>query len=174
MSGADDPAVQTQVVANITAASYTATPAATPHPAEKDIVQTLNEVIQAPENSLSNTLDATYRVVKASLTPVNASEFDLLISVKCECASEGSCCNVEHTFVRVTQAMKERRDRLLGIPYQPIIPPGVLDLRVECFDHGTRIGILFVSWATMKGYLLDAVDANLLGWSVQRDETPSP
>jgi len=166
-----------QVGLTQTVAAYTATPINTPHPSERLIVDIINSYLQTPENPLSETLDAKYRVVKVSFIPNSAGNFTtFLITAYCECARDGTCCNVEHTFALITRAMKASPEIFVGVPpnIPSAVPQTINELYVECYDHQNRIGTLYVSWSMMREYLIGTIGGNQLGWSVQKQATPTP
>ena len=171
MGGASSESVQTQVVGSITAASYTATPRSTPHPSEGQIVSLLNANLHAPPDALSQTLDASYIVIEAAFLPNPAGRLTTLsIKVRCECARDGTCCNVEHTFVVMTEAMK-----LTYSTFVDLVLGSVEVVQVECYDHDTRIGAMSVLWEIMKNYLIgNSTTGYQLGGAVQKNATQVP
>ena len=167
----------THAVATLTAAAYTPIPMNTPHPSEKPIVDILNSYLQTPENPLSETLDAKYRVVKVSFIPNMAGNLTIFaITTYCECARNGTCCNVEHTFALITKAMKASPEIFVGVPpnIPSVVPQTVNEIQVECYDYQSRIGMLYVSWSTMREYLIGTIGGDQLGWSVQKQAISTP
>jgi hypothetical protein len=164
-------------IGTLTSLAYTATPVNTPHPSEKMIVDIINANLQMPEDPLSKTLDATYRVVKVSFVPnISGIPTTLFIVIDCECARDGHCCNLEHTFVVITRAMKANPEIIVGTAqgFPSIIPQTILDLQIECFDHQSTMGTMSVSWPLMREYLIGAISGDQLGWEVRRLATQTP
>lgn len=169
--GSQSSIVQTQVVGTMIAASYTATPINTPHPSEGLIVSLLNANLQASSDALSQSLDATYTVERAFFPPNPAGLLNILeIKVRCECARDGECCNVEHTFVVTTEAMKMTTTYLIDL-----IPGSVNELIISCNDHDVKIGAMSVPWAIMQNYLNGiSTTGYQLGEAVKKGATPTP
>jgi hypothetical protein len=177
-SGADiSPQQATQFVQMLTVTAYTPTPIDTPHPTEKGIADVINQYLQTPEDPLSGTLDATYRVVDVIITGDQAGNLTLLtIIVDCLCARDGDCCNPEHTFVMITRAIKANADKFLGTSLdRPLyIPSTVNQFVVRCYDSQAQMGRMIVSWPLMRDYLMGTITADQLGWTVEKDLTPVP
>jgi hypothetical protein len=169
----------THVVETITAAVYTPIPMNTPDPFARTIIDLINFQLLTPEDPLSNTLDASYRVVDVSFSSVIGNTPALfIINIECECARNGDCCNKEHIFVVITRAMKAitTREMSMGIPpsIPATVPMTVTELRVVCHDHQVPLGTMYVSWPIMREYLLGTINGDQLGWSVQKQATEMP
>ncbi len=169
----------THVIETLTATSYTPIPLSTPDPFEKMIVDLINFELEKPEDPLSTTLDATYAVVDVNFNN-ETKDFPTIfeITVQCECARNGECCNGEHTFVLVTRAMKTITEREKGMGIPPSIPASipttVTELRVICYDHKSSLGIMHVPWSLMRDYLMGIITADQLGWNVQKKPAKEP
>jgi hypothetical protein len=150
--------------------------ASTPSPFEQLFVSTINSYLQQHEDPFSRTFDATYVVVDAQII-LNDNNIPTVFSVtiKCECSRDGACCNAEHTFVVLAQAMRENVTVFLGNQIANIyIPQTVTEFRVLCYDHTDKNKSLSVSWNTMFAYMIGIDDGSELGWAVQLYETPKP
>lgn len=155
--------VQTQVVAGLTIAAYTPTFVPTRHPNEMHIVELVNDGLRELEDPLSITLDAEITVIQAYLI-IRPGQIDptiLSLEVRCQCARDGSCCNVEHTFVMVARAMKSK-----GVELIAWVPSTVVDFEVKCFDHQTSIGPMSTHWLMMQEYILGHIDGYQFGGAI--------
>ena len=161
----------THAVETLTVAAYTPTPINTPHPNEGAIVSLLNANLQASSDALMQSLDASYTIERASFPPNPAGSLNILeIKVRCECARDGECCNVEHTFVVTTEAMKMTTTYLIDL-----IPGSVNELIISCYDHDVKIGVMSVPWAVMANYLNgNSTTGYQLGEAVKKGATPTP
>ena len=170
LEGPPSVSAQTQVVASLTVAAYTPTFVPTRHPHEIHIVELINAGLQELEDPLSRTVDASYTVIQAPLK-IRLGQIDpsiLSIEVRCQCANNGSCCNVEHTFVMIAKAMALKRSEIVGW-----VPPTVVDFEILCYDHQSQIGIMSTNWVLMQGYIFGQIDGYQLGGAVQ-NPTPTP
>ena len=177
--GAIDENTVHQVELSQTASVYTPIPMSTPDPFAKMIVDLINFQLQTPEDPLSKTLDATYTVVEVSFSSeVGNTPAIFSITVQCECARDGDCCNGEHIFVVITRAMKAitTREVSMGIPpsIPATVPTTVTEMRVICHDHQSPLGTMYVSWPIMREYLLGTINGDQLGWVVQKIATIVP
>ncbi len=163
LDGPPSESAQTQVVANLTVAAYTPTFVPTRHPNEMHIVELVNDGLQKLEDPLSITLDAKYTVIQAYLIirPGQNDPTILSLEVRCECARDGLCCNVEHTFVMVARAMKSKDIELIAW-----VPSTVVDFQVYCYDHETPIGPMSTHWVMMQEYMLGHIDGYQLGGAI--------
>jgi hypothetical protein len=149
----------------IAIASFTPTPP--PLPFEKPIVEALNEFLQMqrdltyPPDQLSITIDASYIVNQVVLQGST-----LIIEVHCECALNGDCCNMEHTFMVITQAMNDKQ------AYFQLITSEIMDFQLVCYDHAKQLGTMQVSWFNMQGFMHGNVNGYQLGGAVTK--IPSP
>ncbi len=162
----------THVAETFTALAYTPTPMSTPHPSEGQIASLLNANLQAlSTDPLSQSLNAALLVGNVDLPPNGANRLEMLqIHVRCECPRDGDCCNAEHTFVIVVQAMKLAPDFFIGL-----VPDSVEEVQVFCYDHGRLIGTLTVYWAILKDYLVNnGITGYQLGDAVRKSATPMP
>lgn len=154
-----------------TASALPPTPVSTPNPTEGWIVNLLNANLQTfPADSLSQTLDATYTILGASFLPTTTENPTVLkIKVQCVCARNGTCCNVEHTFVVIISAMRVTPDIFINL-----VPQSIVELQVSCHDPDKLMGIMAVSWEMMKCYLSNhGVTGYQLGDAVHKLPTPS-
>lgn len=175
--GKIDETVMHDVELTQTARAYTPIPRPTPHPSERPIVEILNAYLQIPDDPLSSTIDASYRVVGVTFPPnPGGVTSKFIITVECECARNGDCCNVEHAFVVIVRAMKANTDVFLGIPptIPSIIPDTVAEFQMECFDHNSILGMMNVPWSIMRDYLAGVINGEQFGWEVKKNKTPEP
>ena len=150
----------------LTAAFITLTPINTPHPSEKPIVERINGILLPSMNLLEITLDATYLVDKAVFL-TEGGRLTLSIEVHCECPRADSCCNVEHAFVVIANAMQA-----IGADFINLIPSEVNELRVSCYDHQSLLGTMFVPWPNMQNYIMGTSNGYQLGGEVKQSQTP--
>lgn len=175
METIDEKTVQ-DVGMTLTASVYTPTPMFTPNPSEQLIVGALNTYLQIPDDPLSNTIDASYRVVEVSFPPnIGGVPNSFIVTVNCQCAQGGDCCNDEHTFVMTIRAMKANADMFLGVsPVVLIIPETVTEFQLVCFEDGFKQGTMSVPWPIMRDYLAGVINGDQFGWKVRKNKTPEP
>jgi hypothetical protein len=149
----------------IAIASFTPTPP--PFPFEKPIVEALNNFLQMqrdlthPLDQLSITIDASYIVNRVVLQGAT-----LIIEVHCECALNGDCCNMEHTFMVITQAMNDNQ------AYFQLITSDITDFQLACYDHAKPLGTMQVSWFDMQGFMHGNITGYQLGGAVTKNPSP--
>lgn len=158
-----DMAVQT-----LTAAAYTPTATHTPDPDESAIVILLNRGLAETTDPLSQTIDARYQVVEAGfpLEP-DGSLAVFQVDVRCECAGTSACCAAERMFIELTTAMKAQMQRIIRQ-----VPGSVSTLRVDCYEHAARIGMIMAEWEDMLGYLRGSVNGFQLGARILKFDGP--
>jgi hypothetical protein len=134
----------------------------TPGPAENQIVGKINDILSAPGDGLASTIDAAYFVDGVVFGQDNKG-LTLYVQAHCQCALNGSCCNLEHTFVVVATAMRVNGANIVGW-----IPPGLNELQVVCYDHAALLGTVTVPWSDMQNYMLNIINGYQLGGLIKK------
>jgi len=67
----------------------------------------------------------------------------------------------------LTSAMRAEMQRIIRQ-----VPGTVANLRVDCHDHATRIGMIMVAWDDMLGYLRGSINGFQLGARIVKFDGP--
>ncbi len=126
-------------------------------------------VTSEPLNELEHIAGPSYQVVSVDVLPTDRIPTTLQISVRCECAENGQCCNTARTFAATIVTL--RNIYLSGNINEDKTPYATLNiLEVWCFDHATRTGVVSVPWTDVVRFFQHDID----GFELWANVTQTP
>lgn len=166
--GGISPSDGTGVAHTQTATVWTITPSPTPVPNQAKIVEWLNAELSSTDHALEQTLDAKYQVLDVIFPlEANGTSTTMLITVRCDCATYGQCCNSERMFVVIIDSMQAKKDKIIEQ-----VPATVGAMKVICYDHMNQFATMSASWSDVKNYLQSQINGYQLGSRVVRGSVP--
>lgn len=161
------PDIGTRVGQTQTATMWTPTVSATPEPNKANIVTWLNYELSAAD-PLETTLDGRYEVIDVTVLLIpGTTSAALRVHMRCQCGANLQCCSPERMFVLTMLAMKKHREEILKE-----VPSHVSEVKVICYDHLTRIGVMFAFWHDVRNYMNDQLTGYQLGAWAHRTDVP--
>jgi hypothetical protein len=122
-------------------------------------------VTSEPVNELEHIAGPSYQVIGVDVLPTDRIPSTLQISVRCECAENGQCCNTARTFAATIVTL--RNIYLSGNLKQEETPYATLNiLEVQCFDHANLTGVASVPWTDVVAFFQNEIDGFQLWASV--------